>query len=252
MGLSAPVIFTHIPKTAGGSIHHSIQVQFGLEAVHIVTGRQALSELRTLAAAGRAFTYIGGHLTARDANEIYQTPKLIAALRNPLDRLLSHFFYMLRYGHIKPEDTSPGGLVEAFEGFYSRLSAAGGTNALCRYLSGADESRAAIEAAKESYHIVWNAERTPEAWPRIYRLCARTAGMAPNPEPVPMAPIHIADVSSEASELAKGSRPSSYRTFLPAELSERVLAENAEDLRLIDWLGAEHNGLFDRSDTGGR
>lgn len=244
MAKVTPIVFTHVPKTAGGSIHHSVQVQFGLDAVYIVTGRPALEELKKSVVDGKSFVYVGGHLTAADAESIYDDMILVAALRNPAERILSHFFYMLRYDHIRPADTTPVGILSEFESFYAKLSDGNGTNALCRYLSGAPDAAAAIEAVREKYGIVWSAERTEDAWPKIYRLCARAAGVDPKPGPVPMAPIHIADVSSDAQKIASGARPASYQEFLPEGLSQRVAAENSEDIKLIEWLGSKHDGLY--------
>lgn len=240
-----PIVFTHVPKTAGGSIHYSVQVAFGLEPVFIVTGGPSLAELRELVGTGRQYIYVGGHVTAEAAREIFPDATLVAALRPPVERLLSHFFYLLRQGLFAVE-AGDHGTAGAFQRFYdSSIVRHGGTNALCTYLSGKRSAKAAISAVEESYTIVWNAERTGDVWPKVYRLCAEKAGVVPKDDPGPLAELHIADIAANRNELALGARPQSYDGFLPRELQTRIEADNAEDLRLIEWLEQTHAGLFE-------
>ena len=248
--MASNIVFTHVPKTAGASIHHSVLVRFGVDNAIVVTGPDVVERVRSEPPENRRWIYVGGHIRFAEAAELFPSAFLVSSLRAPVERMLSHFFYVLRQDGAAtlPEEES---VLARFSAFYENLMRSRNDNLLCRYLSGQPSANAAIESVARNYTVVWNARQTRRAWPLVYAMCYRIANSGKPDVDLSSVPalsgeehLHVAPVAQTQHELATGARPSSYLDFLPEPLLGRVLEENAQDVRLMDWLDREHEGFF--------
>ena len=88
-------IHTHVPKTAGSSLSHGLMSLFG--ATVCLDERLAPHlRARELTRAERdALNYVGGHFKYGKHREFSQCPLYIACVRDPLDRAISYYRYVL-------------------------------------------------------------------------------------------------------------------------------------------------------------
>jgi hypothetical protein len=109
------VIFMHVPKTAGTTLHQIMARQYAPEATYVIDGRRvddSVSELRNLPDDQRQrLRCIRGHMrfglhTLTDRPTTY-----VAMLRNPVDRLVSLYRYVCRTKqHYMHEEVTKRGL----------------------------------------------------------------------------------------------------------------------------------------------
>jgi sulfotransferase famil protein len=90
----APIVFLHIPKTAGQTIHSELARVVGDDAVSPV-------RVHTQAKAGTAqmpagFGLYSGHIDWEALDTLPQRRFVFTVLRDPLERIASFYFYLLR------------------------------------------------------------------------------------------------------------------------------------------------------------
>lgn len=92
MQSSPNIVFLHIPKTAGQSVHHFLQALVGADQVAPARVNDQLSLLSIPEL--RRYRLFSGHLDWALLDCI-QPPKFVfTILRNPVDRILSFYFYL--------------------------------------------------------------------------------------------------------------------------------------------------------------
>lgn len=100
----SPILFDHIPKCAGNAVNqflmrfYSPKVTFSLDGVHFensVKEFKALSKKEQL-----SFSLIHGHSANKLIDFTHPNSKILTILRDPIDRVVSHYFYIKTYpGH---------------------------------------------------------------------------------------------------------------------------------------------------------
>jgi hypothetical protein len=114
--VDAAVIFLHIPKTAGSTLHSIIERQYPAGAIYNTIGvrnRKAAERFRELPEADRArIRVLKGHMGFFGWHEFLPGPAVyITLLRHPVDRIISHYYYVLRSpGHPAHSHTVAEGL----------------------------------------------------------------------------------------------------------------------------------------------
>ncbi|MFP4394875.1 MAG: sulfotransferase family 2 domain-containing protein [Anaerolineales bacterium] len=99
-----PVIFLHIPKTAGTTLHRIIERQYVPE--HIISfgpdAHQSIADFKALREARRAqIRMLKGHMAFGlhryfPADSGRQRPVYFTLLRDPIERVISHYYHVLR------------------------------------------------------------------------------------------------------------------------------------------------------------
>ncbi|MHA6326452.1 sulfotransferase family 2 domain-containing protein [Roseivivax sp. CAU 1753] len=90
----APIVFLHIPKTAGQSVHHALIGALGQDAASPV-------RVHTQAARGRAqfppgYRLYSGHIDWEALESLGPRARAFTVLRDPLERIASFYLYLRR------------------------------------------------------------------------------------------------------------------------------------------------------------
>jgi hypothetical protein len=97
----SPILFDHIPKCAGNAVNrflmrfYSPNVTFSLDGVHFensVKEFKALSEKERL-----SYSLIHGHSANKLIDFTHPNTKILTILRDPIDRVISHYYYIKTY-----------------------------------------------------------------------------------------------------------------------------------------------------------
>lgn len=84
------IIFTHIPKTAGTSfITQMVEPNIGLDAMYYYKGKKSWLEMNKA-----RYRFIGGHSSYGLHRLILRDYQYITFLRNPIDRAVSHYYFI--------------------------------------------------------------------------------------------------------------------------------------------------------------
>lgn len=237
------IVFVHIPRTAGSSIHASFAPHFpGRWLVASGTG-----DLRRFATEAESWPdrhgYIGGHVGLHDlaARGIRVEPADIrfSVVRETLERAASLYCLMRRspdwLPHIHPHVGD-----RDFRYFYEFCRDKGYFfhNDGCRLLSGSQDYEAVVAALEESFDVVGStASITPFEKALSARLEPTLPGFRIIAEPQNTAMRTILTGSS-------GERRSGIMDIVGPGFAERVLEDNENDGRLVDFIERTHGGVF--------
>jgi glycosyltransferase involved in cell wall biosynthesis len=109
------LIFLHITKTAGTTLRGVLKGQYGSNAIFTVDGeapRQSLDEFASLEPARRdALRAFVGHMTFGLHEALPQPTMYVTLLRDPLERIVSHYYYVLRTPESRLYDLIASGRV---------------------------------------------------------------------------------------------------------------------------------------------
>jgi hypothetical protein len=89
-----PVIFLHIPKTAGQSVHAFMEASFPKEEV--CPARENVQLLGMSVPRLRGYRLFSGHLDWAQLDCVGGAPFIFTILRDPLDRIMSFYFFLRR------------------------------------------------------------------------------------------------------------------------------------------------------------
>ncbi|NEO03330.1 MAG: sulfotransferase family protein, partial [Moorea sp. SIO3I7] len=91
------LIFLHIPKTAGTTLHYIINRQYKSEYIFEVNCRESRNELIRMSEVQKSkIKVIRGHMEFGWHEFIAQPCTYITMLRDPVERVISFYFYILR------------------------------------------------------------------------------------------------------------------------------------------------------------
>lgn len=100
--MQRPIIFLHIPKTAGQSIHAFMQSSF--ETSHICPARENWQMAGMSISQIRQYRLFSGHLDWAHLDCVHPDPFIFTVLRNPLERILSFYFFLRRKAQKIPSE----------------------------------------------------------------------------------------------------------------------------------------------------
>ncbi|MEM8829545.1 MAG: sulfotransferase family 2 domain-containing protein [Cyanobacteria bacterium P01_G01_bin.19] len=125
------VIFTHIPKTAGTSLRHIVQSQFQPSNVFEFYNlkvlppkvRKGIEKYNNLSEAKKkSIKFISGHV-GFGLHEFLSRPcTYITVLRDPVKRVISYYYFLLRNQHPIVEDKTLSEFVETFGGVQNSMT----------------------------------------------------------------------------------------------------------------------------------
>lgn len=91
------VIFLHIPKAAGSTLHTIFNRQYKLANVFTIDEERSIEDLKQLSAMQRAeIEVLKGHMYFGLHRLLPQPSTYITVLRDPVERVISHYYYILR------------------------------------------------------------------------------------------------------------------------------------------------------------
>jgi hypothetical protein len=157
-GPASPLVFVHIPKTAGTSLRAAIEQIYGRKSVYVCSNFKDLERFETMSPDQRArYRVLSGHVPF-GAHSLFPSPALtITFLRDPVERILSLYSYM------RSEPTHP--LYErarapdfTLRALFEELRLPQVNNGQVRFLAGLEAStapfgacdRTALDAAKHN------------------------------------------------------------------------------------------------------
>lgn len=168
------VIFLHIPKAAGSTLHWIIEQQYEPTTIFTINEERTINDFTNLSEAERAeIRVLKGHMYFGLHKSLPQPSTYITILRDPIERVISHYYYVLREprNELHERVTSQNMSLKDFvgSGIYLHLD-----NGQTRLISttGADFAygqcseemlRSAKENIKEHFIVVGLAERFDES-----------------------------------------------------------------------------------------
>ena len=87
-----PIVFLHIPKTAGQTVHHALGALVGLRNISPVRVNEQAENFVTLPP---GYLMHSGHLDWTGLEQLEGNPFVFTVLRDPGERIGSFYFYML-------------------------------------------------------------------------------------------------------------------------------------------------------------
>lgn len=214
------VVFVHLPKTGGMSLHTTIAQALGPEMVLRVgdaAGHAAFLEMGPDELAGYAF--ISGHFTLTEALERTRTgARFVTLLRDPVARLLSAFNYMATWSqHPLHEQFRDRGFAEFVADAGEHLS-----GEACRQLTGASTAVEAIPLLESCYAVVATTPRVAD----MSQIVTGWFGLHP------------------PSEARENVTPGQGRVTLDSATCETLLEVTREDRALFDHVALRYGGLM--------
>lgn len=94
------IIFLHIPKAAGSTLHRIIARQYASDLIYSIDGlrvHESIAEFKQLPEAKRSeIKVLKGHMRFGLHEYLPQPSTYITILRDPVERIISHYYYVLR------------------------------------------------------------------------------------------------------------------------------------------------------------
>lgn len=94
------VIFLHIPKAAGTTLHRVLERQFPRETIFSIDGanvQKSINEFKNLSEKERLkIKCLKGHMPFGLHEYFPQPSTYVTLLRDPIDRIISHYYFVLR------------------------------------------------------------------------------------------------------------------------------------------------------------
>lgn len=216
----AQLIFVHLPKTGGFSLHAALERALPAGSVLRIADRaaqQAFAAMRPEQVAPYSLT--SGHFTFEEARARARAGAQFATLlRDPVARLLSAFNYMSTWeGHPLHASFRNRGFAQFIADSGQDLAAEA-----CRQLTGRNTAAEAIAVLEKDYALVGTTARLPD----VSLLLHRWLGLPPQM------------LGRENVTTGQG------RITLTSETCEQLLELTREDRKLFQHIVGRHGGLF--------
>lgn len=236
-----PVVFLHIPKTAGQSVHAYLENSYPLEKICPARDNSLLNSMSILKI--RSYTVFSGHLDWALLDCLQTKAFTFTILRDPIERILSFYFFLrrqarlcgedeLKHPHarglhaalfLSPDDFFCGGdlemrafLDDLFDNFYTFFFAGRSYDARRRVFSHIGESPASltmsdvVECAKSNLGELSGVYRVSE----LDRLEQDLAAVLPN-----RPKMSLASIRENVEGASVEDRLAAMRSFGPAALA---------------------------------
>jgi len=231
MRTDQPVVFTHIPKTAGSSINRAAENVVGIANCAIISNipiDDRLTFLKNCLESRKK--YIGGHFRYFDAQCFFDEANFVVSLRDPIERILSTYFMFLRNNSDAEkykEDIRGSGFEKFYKDFFIRRKM---DNLCCKFICNEADRKRAADIIYDKYSLVWSSDSTDAAWPMIFYALTSRKDRIP-----PLTKKNTAPIASTDREFYLGSRPKHYHTFLNKSCLDMIIDTNREDIELYQW-----------------
>lgn len=110
------IIFLHIPKSGGTTMHTIIERQYPPDRIFTIDGQrvpQSIAEFKALPAATRArLQVLKGHMAFGLHAWLPQPATYFTLLRHPVERAISHYYHILRSPHHTHHAAVAGGKMD--------------------------------------------------------------------------------------------------------------------------------------------
>ena len=250
------IFFSHVPRTAGTTIHSYFSKPFGgpeqVRSGHFEPGSRWLVvssayELPAVAEVVRNLPdrhyYLGGHVGVHDLAAVGITVEpddiVIAMVRNPVERAISLFYLAQRspdwLPFLPPEATGRG-----FTYFYTHCRDSGVFfhNDHCRALAGSECFEDTLDRLESHFDLVGSTSAMGAFERALTLVCAPLIpgfAIAPGRE---NAAFHY---STEGGEWRPKHR---VEELAGPELIAKIESDNRDDIRLVDFIERHHNGVL--------
>lgn len=178
------IIFLHIPKTGGSTLHRVIERQYPTDAIYTLNRfqHQSIESFRALPASKRnAIKVLKGHMYFDSRSYLPKSSAFITVLRDPISRIISHYFYVRRFPkHYLHHDVTSRNL--SLEEYVKNPLSEELDNGQTRLLSGVTGvpiggvTRMMLEVAKENLRKYFTVVGITEKFDETLVLLKRTFG----------------------------------------------------------------------------
>ena len=163
-----PIIFLHIPKTAGQSVHAFMEASFTQAEICPARDNEQLIGLSVPLM--RTFRLFSGHLDWAQLDCIGDDPFIFTILRDPLDRIMSFYFFLRRQAQSLTEE-------ELHATHHRGLRAALELTPDDYFCGGPDDIRQFIDDHFDNFYTFYLAGRTYDARKRMSGRIGTGPGM---------------------------------------------------------------------------
>lgn len=149
------IVFVHVPKTAGVSLHNAIRLVVGGESTLHYNGTRPL-DLATISREHlHALRFISGHFQYKNLKQYIRADAiLIAMVRDPVERLISVYNFISRPEHPLHARVKGRSFPEFVQQRAENLR-----SQMCRQLTGFAQAAPAIKCLRREYTLVGCKER---------------------------------------------------------------------------------------------
>lgn len=228
----APVLFDHLPKCAGTTLTRYLSARYPRELTFETKGTapaESVAEFLARPEADRLrFRLVTGHLADGLLDAVRPDVVPVTLLRDPVDRILSHYFYArrepLHYLHARINGTDGGGGI-AVDDYVDRADSVELKNWYVAHFSGrspaevaadpADALRRALDRLTGRYRVIGFQDALPAAAARLREATGLRGDFS----------------ASSANRTAAADREQ-----VSEETRRRIAEANALDLRLYRTL----------------
>jgi hypothetical protein len=252
------IFFCHIERTAGTAVHSSFARMFGGPGVVRSGGFEAgrpffvVSGDRELRAVGeiarqlpdRDF-YLGGHVGLHHLPiagiEVEDSDLVFTVVRDPVERAVSLYFLARRSAGWFTEAQNEAA-ARGFEYFYSfhRDSGIYFCNDHCRLIGNAATYEAAAAVLERHFTLAGTCRAITLFEQAIQRHLGERKGLQ-------FALSRENAAWHERTENGGWRKKSPLDAIVPEALRARILSDNEEDAKLVDFIERQHGGLFSKS-----
>jgi hypothetical protein len=213
------LVFLHIPKTAGWTLHDALLRVFGeRHSLRVNTEEDRVQVRRMSAREFAQYRYVSGHFDFNDVKDkCGRDSSLVSILRDPVRRLVSEFNYMASW------DEHPYHAM--YKGCRLSEHVSGNAELLrglqCHWLSGHRDVDRALAVVRDRYALVGTLADFDEFVAALARLIG----------------VRLAPAKSNVTA-GQG------QIDLDSELCDALLEVTAEDRRLVHRIAALPDGVF--------
>lgn len=174
------IFFMHIPKTAGTTFRYIIQYQYKPNAIyelydHSITHSQRLDKLLNLSwPRKQQIKIVNAHFGFGLHEFLHRPYTYITFLRNPIDRVVSMYYYLHRTRNIQTNPLPPDLSLKDFVQKYQRIQ-----NGMTKYLSGVIlKDQLADQSPKSTQNSPWATETDLELAKKNLKEHFKVIGLA--------------------------------------------------------------------------